>query len=67
MNLTYAQWGAIIGALLVFITAVTNIGVTALVVVFGILGYFIGRFLDGDLDLSQIQERTQRRTQSRGR
>ncbi len=65
MNLTYAQWGAVIGVLLVFITAVTNIGVTALVVVFGVLGYFIGRFLDGDLDLSQIQQRAQGRSQRR--
>ena len=65
MNLSYAQWGAIIGVLLVFITAVQNIGVTALVVIFGALGYFIGRFLDGDLDLSQIQQRAQGRTQRR--
>lgn len=55
------QWGAVIGALLVLITYFANIGVTALVVVFGLIGYLIGAFLDGEIDLEQIRARAQGR------
>jgi uncharacterized protein YcfJ len=36
-------------------------GAAALAVIGGVAGYFVGSFLDGELDLSDIQRRTQRR------
>ncbi len=58
---TYKQWGALIGALVVFSIALVGIGETALVVIFGVIGYFVGKFLDGELDLRDIQDRAQGR------
>jgi uncharacterized membrane protein len=62
---TNKQWGALIGALVMFSVALVGFGGTALVVLFGILGYFVGKFLDGELDLEDIRERSQRRRQPR--
>lgn len=58
---TNKQWGAMIGALVVFCIALVGLGTTALVVLGGVIGYFVGSFLDGELDLSDIQRRAQRR------
>ena len=58
---TYKQWGALIGALVVFSIALVGIGETAMVVIFGVIGYFVGKFLDGELDLQDIRERAQGR------
>ena len=58
---TNKHWGALIGALLVLVIVWLGLGAAALVVLGGIVGYFVGSFLDGDLDLSDIQRRTQRR------
>ncbi|HKH75831.1 MAG TPA: hypothetical protein VKA51_02625 [Rubrobacteraceae bacterium] len=58
---TYKQWGALIGALVVFSIALVGIGETALVVIFGVIGYFFGKFLDGELNLQDIQQRAQQR------
>ena len=58
---TYKQWGALIGALLMFSIALVGIGETALVAIFGVIGYFVGKFLDGELDVQDIQQRAQRR------
>jgi len=58
---TYKQWGALIGALVVFSIALVGIGETALVVIFGVIGYFVGKFLDGELNLQDIQQRAQQR------
>ncbi|HTE19922.1 MAG TPA: DUF2273 domain-containing protein [Armatimonadota bacterium] len=58
---TYKQWGALIGALVVFSIALVGIGETALVVIFGVIGYFVGKFLDGELNLQDIQQRAQGR------
>lgn len=58
---TYKQWGALIGALVVFSIALVGIGETALVVIFGVIGYFVGKFLDGELDLQDVRERAQGR------
>lgn len=52
---TNKHWGALFGALLVFLIAWLGIGTTALVVIFGVVGYFIGKFLDGELDLEDIR------------
>ena len=62
---TNKQWGALIGALVMFSVALVGFGGTALVVLFGVLGYFVGKFLDGELDLEDIRERSQRRRQPR--
>lgn len=61
-NWTNKQWGAIIGALLVFAVALLGAGITALAVLAGIAGYLIGKFLDGELDLEEIRARAQGRT-----
>ena len=58
---TYKQWGAVIGALIVFSIALVGVGETALVVIFGVIGYFLGKFLDGELNLQDIQQRAQQR------
>jgi len=58
---TNKQWGALIGGVLIFLIAVYGIGVAALVVLFAIIGYFIGKFLDGDLDVEDIRDRAQGR------
>jgi hypothetical protein len=58
---TNKQWGAVIAALVVFSVALVGIGATALVVIFGIVGYFAGKFLDGELDLEDIRDRAQGR------
>jgi len=58
---TNKHWGALIGALLLLVIAWLGFGAAALVVLGGVVGYFVGSFLDGELDLSDIQRRTQRR------
>ncbi len=55
------HWGALIGGLVVVLTAWMGLGVTALVVLLAIAGYFIGKFLDGELDLEEVQGRAQER------
>jgi uncharacterized membrane protein len=64
-NWTNKQWGALIGAVVMFLIIVIGIEETVLVALIGVLGYFIGKFLDGDLDLEDIRERSQRRRQPR--
>jgi uncharacterized protein YcfJ len=58
---TNKQWGAVIGAVILLVIAWLGFGAAALVVLGGIVGYFVGSFLDGELDVSEIQRRTQRR------
>ncbi len=58
---TNKHWGALIGALLLLVIAWLGFGAAALVVLGGVVGYFVGSFLDGELDLSDLQRRTQRR------
>ncbi len=65
INWTYKQWGAVIGALVMFSIALVGIGETALVVLFGVAGYFVGKFLDGELDIEDVRMRAQRRRQPR--
>lgn len=55
------QWGAVIGALVMFSMFLLGFSATIVVVLFGILGYFVGKFLDGELDLEDIRNRAQRR------
>ena len=64
-NMTNKTWGAAIGILLVFLIAVIGWGFTALAILIGLVGYFIGKFLDGEIDLEEIRARAQARTQGR--
>lgn len=59
---TNKQWGATIAALIAFSIALVGWGDTAFVVIIGVIGYFIGKFLDGELDLRDIQRRAQERS-----
>ncbi len=61
MTWTNKQWAAVIGAVVLLVIVWLGFGAAALVVLGGIVGYFVGSFLDGELDLSDIQRRAQRR------
>ena len=61
---TNKQWGAVIGAVVVLLIITINVGFTALVVIGGIIGYLVGKFLDGDLDVEDIRDRAQSRRRS---
>ncbi|CAN5908317.1 hypothetical protein BH23ACT11_BH23ACT11_09600 [soil metagenome] len=58
---TNKQWGAVIGVVLVFLIAFIGWGPTAIAVLAGLLGYFIGKFLDGEIDADDIRARAQGR------
>jgi hypothetical protein len=58
---TNKQWGALIAGLVVFLIALIGVGEAALVVVFAIVGYFIGKYLDGEIDTEDIRARAQGR------
>lgn len=58
---TNKQWGAVIGGIVIFLVAVYGIGVAALVVLGAIIGYFVGKFLDGEIDVEDVQARAQGR------
>jgi len=58
---TYKQWGALVGALVAFSIGLIGFDETILVVLVGVIGYFVGKFLDGELDVEDIRNRTQRR------
>jgi uncharacterized membrane protein len=58
---TYKQWGALIGALVAFSIGLIGFDETVLVVLVGVICYFIGKFLDGELDVEDIRNRAKRR------
>jgi len=58
---TYKQWGALIGALVAFSIGLIGFDETVLVVLVGVICYFIGKFLDGELDVEDIRNRANRR------
>ena len=58
---TNKQWGALIAGLVVFLIALIGVGEAALVVVFAIKGYFVGKYLDGEIDTDDIRARAQGR------
>jgi uncharacterized protein YcfJ len=58
---TNKHWGALIGGVVLLVIVWLGLGAAALVVLGGVVGYFIGSFLDGELDVSDIQRRAQRR------
>jgi uncharacterized membrane protein len=63
--MTNKTWGAVIGVLIVFLIALIGWGFTALAILIGLVGYFIGKFLDGEIDLEEIRARAQGRAQGR--
>ena len=64
-GLTSKQWGALVGFLLVFSAAVIGIGATAIAILFAVGGYFVGKFLDGEIDLQELQNRARGRQRTR--
>jgi membrane protein YqaA with SNARE-associated domain len=60
---TNKHWGALIGAAVLLIIAWLGLGAAALVVLGGVIGYFIGKFLDGEIDVDDVRERAQGRRQ----
>ena len=58
---TNKHWGALIGAVVLLVIAWLGLGAAALVVLGGVIGYFIGKFLDGEIDLEDVRERAQGR------
>jgi len=58
---TNKQWGALIAGLVVFLIALIGVGEAVLVVVFAIIGYFVGKYLDGEIDTEDIRARAQGR------
>ncbi len=58
---TNKHWGALIGALVIFSMFLIGFEETIIVVLFGVLGYFVGKFLDGELDIEDIRARAQGR------
>jgi uncharacterized membrane protein len=58
---TNKQWGAVIGALVLFSMFLIGFEETLVVVLFGIIGYVIGMFLDGEIDTDDIRARAQGR------
>jgi uncharacterized membrane protein len=61
INWTNKQWGAVIGSLVMFSIVLVGFEETVIVVLFGVLGYFVGKFLDGEIDIEDLRERSQRR------
>ena len=58
---TNKHWGALIGAAVLLIITWLGLGAAALVVLGGVIGYFIGKFLDGEIDVEDVRERAQGR------
>jgi hypothetical protein len=57
---TNKQWGAVIGSLVLF--SMYLIGFTQ--TLFGIVGYFIGKYLDGEIDTEDLRARAQGRREN---
>jgi hypothetical protein len=51
----------LIGAAILLVIAWLGLGAAALVVLGGGIGYFIGKFLDGEIDVEDVRERAQGR------
>lgn len=64
-NWTNKQWGALIGFLVAFTIALVGFDEAALVALAAVVGYFVGKYLDGEFDLEDIRERARGRRQPR--
>lgn len=58
---TNKHWGAVIGVALVVAIVLIGPGFTALGVLFGLVGFYAGKVLDGELDLEEVRARAQGR------
>jgi uncharacterized membrane protein len=58
---TNKHYGAIIGFVLIFSMFVIGFEETILAAVIAVVGYFIGKFLDGELDVEDVRARAQGR------
>jgi uncharacterized membrane protein len=61
---TNKQWGAVIGALVLFSMYLIGFTQTLVVVLFAIVGYFIGKYLDGEIDTEDLRARAQGRREN---
>jgi uncharacterized membrane protein len=62
---TNKQWGAVIGSLALFSMYLIGFTQTLVVVLFGIVGYFIGKYLDGEIDTEDLRAWAQGRRENR--
>ena len=60
-TMTNKHWGAIIGALVLFSMFLIVFEETLVVVLFGVVGYFVGKYLDGEIHPEDIRARAQGR------
>jgi len=58
---TNKHWGAVIGTLVLFSMFLIGFEETLVVVLFGVIGYFIGKYLDGEIDPEDLRARAQGR------
>ena len=58
---TNKQSGGVIGALVLFSMYLIGFTQTLIVELFGIIGYFIGKYLDGEIDPEDLRARAQGR------
>ena len=58
---TNKHWGAVIGALVLFSMFLIGFEETLVVVLFGVIGYFVGKYLDGEIDPEDLRARAQGR------
>ena len=58
---TNKQWGALIGGLAVLLVFLVGFQETAVVALFALVGYFVGKYLDGEIDLEDMRARAQGR------
>lgn len=63
-NWSSRHWGAIIGVVLIVLIAAVGAGYTALAIIAGVIGYFAGKFVDGEISSEEIRDRAQGRTRN---
>jgi uncharacterized membrane protein len=61
---TNKHWGALFGSLVLFSMFLIGFEETLVVVLFGVLGYFVGKYLDGEIDPEDLRARAQGRRSS---
>ena len=61
ITLNYKVLGAIIGALVVFFLFEIGFEETIVVLLFAVIGYFVGSYISGELDIEDAQRRIQQR------
>ena len=60
-TMTNKHWGAIIGALVLFSMFLIGFEETLVVVLFGVIGFLVGKYLDGEIDPEDLRARAQGR------